>query len=55
MSKKSSKKLSTLNKQMTNANANPVNGELCVDSTTNHLFIDKNNAWFKLNKKLHKI
>ena len=30
------------------ANANPVNGELYVDSTTNHLFIYKNNAWVQI-------
>ena len=30
------------------ANANPVNGELYVDSTTNHLFIYKNNAWVQV-------
>ena len=29
-------------------NANPVNGELYVDSTTNHLFIYKNNAWVQI-------
>ena len=30
------------------ANANPVHGELYVDSTTNHLFIYKNNAWVQI-------
>ena len=30
------------------ANANPVNGEIYVDSTTNHLFIYKNNAWVQV-------
>ena len=70
MSQKSSKKLSTLSKHMSNvtklqvnqntvtnrliipvlsaANANPVNCELYVDSTTNHLFIYKNNAWVQI-------
>ena len=30
------------------ANANPVNGELYVDSTTHHLFVYKNNAWVQI-------
>ena len=30
------------------ANANPVNGELYVDSTTNHLFVYKNNTWVQV-------
>ena len=30
------------------ANANPTNGEIYVDSTTNHLFIYKNNAWVQV-------
>ena len=30
------------------ANANPVNGELYVDSPTNHLFVYKNNAWVQI-------
>ena len=30
------------------ANANPVHGELYVDSATNHLFIYKNNAWVQV-------
>ena len=30
------------------ANQNPTNGEIYVDSTTNHLFIYKNNAWVQV-------
>ena len=30
------------------ANANPTNGKIYVDSTTNHLFIYKNNAWVQI-------
>ena len=30
------------------ANANPTNGEIYVNSTTNHLFIYKNNAWVQV-------
>ena len=30
------------------ANTNPTNGEIYVDSTTNHLFIYKNNAWVQV-------
>ena len=30
------------------ANPNPTNGEIYVDSTTNHLFIYKNNAWVQV-------
>ena len=30
------------------ANANPTNGEIYVDSTTNYLFINKNNAWVQV-------
>ena len=30
------------------ANTNPINGEMYVDSTTNHLFIYKNNAWVQI-------
>ena len=30
------------------ANANLTNGEIYVDSTTNHLFIYKNNAWVQV-------
>ena len=30
------------------ANTNPTNGEMYVDSTTNHLFIYKNNAWVQI-------
>ena len=33
---------------LANANANPVNGELYVDRTTNHLFVYKNNAWVQI-------
>ena len=33
---------------LSSANANPVNGELYVDSTSNHLFIYKNNAWVQI-------
>ena len=35
---------------LTTANRNPTNGEMYVNSTTNHLFIYKNNAWYKLYK-----
>ena len=33
---------------LTAANPNPTNGEIYVDSTTNHLFIYKNNAWVQV-------
>ena len=30
------------------ANPNPTNGEMYVNSTSNHLFIYKNNAWVQI-------
>ena len=33
---------------LTAANPNPTNGEIYVDSTTNHLFIYKNNVWVQV-------
>ena len=33
---------------LTAANPNPTNGEIYVDSTTNHLFICKNNVWVQV-------
>ena len=33
---------------LTAANPNPTHGEIYVDSTTNHLFIYKNNAWVQV-------
>ena len=33
---------------LANANPNPTNGEMYVNSTTNHLFIYKNNAWVQI-------
>ena len=33
---------------LTAANPNPTNGEIYVDSTRNHLFIYKNNAWVQV-------
>ena len=33
---------------LTTANPNPNNGEMYVNSTTNHLFIYKNNAWVQI-------
>ena len=33
---------------LTTANPNPTNGEMYVNSTTNHLFIYKNNAWVQI-------
>ena len=33
---------------LANANPNPTNGEMYVNSTSNHLFIYKNNAWVQI-------
>ena len=33
---------------LTTANPNPTHGEMYVNSTTNHLFIYKNNAWVQI-------
>ena len=33
---------------LTTANPNPTNGEMYVNSTSNHLFIYKNNAWVQI-------
>ena len=33
---------------LTTANPNPTNGEMYVNSTTNHLFIYKNNVWVQI-------
>ena len=33
---------------LTAANPNPTNGEMYVNSTSNHLFIYQNNAWVQI-------